>query len=62
MQPEVAKRYKLQDFGKMGRKINIKIGRDVYDTRGILDLFIEIRDHAEAEIEFLEEILKAEGA
>lgn len=57
MRPEVSKRYNLQDFGKLGRKINIKFDRDVYDTRGLLDLFIEIRDKAEDEIEFLEKEL-----
>jgi hypothetical protein len=54
MRSEVEKRYNLQNFGKMGRKINIQFSRDVYDTRNLLDLFIEVRDKAEDEIEFLE--------
>ena len=57
MRSEVAKRYNLQDFGKMGMKININFNRDVFDTRNLLDLFIEVRDKAEDEIEFLEEEL-----
>ena len=61
MRPEVQKRYDLQNFGRMGKKINIKISRDVYDTRGILDLFIEMRDNAEMEIAFLEEVLNVKG-
>ena len=58
MRPEVQKRYNLQSFGKQGMRINPTLpSRNVHDTRGILDLFIEIRDYAEEEIEFLEKEL-----
>ena len=62
MRPEVKQRYNLQDFGKEGMRLNPQIpGRNVYDTRGILDLFIELRDFAEDEIEFLKEQLGQTG-
>ncbi len=61
MRLEVEKRYNLQTFGKMGRKINVTFSRDIFDTRDLKDLFEEVRDRALDEIEFLEREIEEHG-
>lgn len=53
MRQEIVKRYGLHDFGKMGKRIDIRFSRDIYTTRDLLDLFKEIKEKIESEIEFL---------